>query len=166
MMMGTVDVGRGIYYYAVISNGAREGARYAIVHGSRSQSLDGSCASGPSASGNTKDRLGALVVLATGAPAPAWASVPAGCPSPATVPAVGLDAGRYLASVCWSGSNPNSPCTLPVDCASAGSNQGPENSIDVAVTVRTCYVFQPILTSLFPIGPMNLAAQTTLTVTH
>ena len=28
----TLDLGRGVYYYTVIYNAAREGARYAIVH--------------------------------------------------------------------------------------------------------------------------------------
>ena len=28
----TLDLGRGVYYYSVIYNAAREGARYAIVH--------------------------------------------------------------------------------------------------------------------------------------
>jgi Flp pilus assembly protein TadG len=28
----TIDIGRGIYYYSVIYNAAREGARYGIVH--------------------------------------------------------------------------------------------------------------------------------------
>src|SRR3989304_4023625 len=54
-LLGVVDFGRGIYAYSVISNGAREGARYAIVHGALAQSIDGSCGSGPGASGTRKD---------------------------------------------------------------------------------------------------------------
>jgi Flp pilus assembly protein TadG len=32
LILGTIDLGRGIYAYSVIQNAAREGARYGIVH--------------------------------------------------------------------------------------------------------------------------------------
>lgn len=32
MAVVTIDLGRGVYYYSVIYNAAREGARYGIVH--------------------------------------------------------------------------------------------------------------------------------------
>jgi Flp pilus assembly protein TadG len=160
IVLGTIDFGRAIYIYSVMSNGAREGARYAIVHGSKAQSIDGSCASGPGTV--TTDTLGALVVKATGASAPGWAAVPAGCAAPVTVPPVGLDLSVYAATVCW-----GDECTVPNDCGAAGTNAAPRtNDPDQPVTVRTCYRFRAILPSLFGVGPIPLAAETQLYIAH
>jgi Flp pilus assembly protein TadG len=35
----TIDLGRGVYYYNVIYNAAREGARYGIVHQNQNSSI-------------------------------------------------------------------------------------------------------------------------------
>ena len=34
LMLGTIEAGRFIFFYEVMNNATREGARYAIVHGS------------------------------------------------------------------------------------------------------------------------------------
>jgi Flp pilus assembly protein TadG len=36
LLFGTIDFGRYVYYVQILNNAAREGARYAIVHGSNS----------------------------------------------------------------------------------------------------------------------------------
>ncbi len=160
IVLGTIDFGRAIYIYSVLANGAREGARYAIVHGSKAQTIDGSCASGPGTV--TSDAPGALVVVATGAAAPSWATVPVGCAAPVSVPAVGLESSKYLATACW-----GSDCTVPNDCGAAGTNAPPRsNDPDQPVTVRTCYRFSAILPSMFGVGPIPLAAQATLYIAH
>jgi Flp pilus assembly protein TadG len=46
LLFGIIEGGRFIFYYQVLNNATREGARYAIVHGSRS-----SCPSGPMEAG-------------------------------------------------------------------------------------------------------------------
>ena len=159
MVLGTIDFGRAIYYYSIIANGAREGARYAIVHGSVAQMIDGSCGSGPGAT--SSDSLGALVIEATGArPAP-WAPPPGGCPAPITVPPVGLDLSVYRATACW-----GDGCSVPADCGGAGTSTAPSNVPNVPVTVRTCYGFSAILPSLFGVGPIPLAAEATLYIAH
>ena len=48
LILGTIEVGRFIFHYELVNNATREGARYAIVHGSRS-----SCPSGPPPPGQT-----------------------------------------------------------------------------------------------------------------
>ena len=161
IVLATVDFGRAIYYYAVLANGAREGARYAIVHGSLSQTLDGSCGSGPGGSSVSTDAVGSLVILATGAVSPGWAPPPASCATPVSVPAVGLDPGVYKATACW-----GDECTVPSDCSAAGTNTSPSNAPNVPVTVRTCYRFSAILPSLFGVGPIALSADSTLFITH
>jgi len=58
LLFGIIEGGRFIFYYETLSNAAREGARYAIVHGANS-----TCPSGPMpAPGNPCDTAGANVV--------------------------------------------------------------------------------------------------------
>ena len=61
LVIGTIEAGRFIFFYELLNNATREGARYAIVHGSRS-----SCPSGPPPPGETNpcDPAGANVKLA------------------------------------------------------------------------------------------------------
>ena len=61
LILGTIEAGRFIFYYELVNNAAREGTRYAIVHGSRS-----ACPSGPPPPGETNecDVPGANVKLA------------------------------------------------------------------------------------------------------
>jgi hypothetical protein len=42
LILGTIEAGRFIFFYEVMNNATREGARYAIVHGA-----DSTCPSGP-----------------------------------------------------------------------------------------------------------------------
>lgn len=46
LLFGIIDFGRYVYYVQVLNNAAREGARYAIVHGSRSLAPSGPAAPG------------------------------------------------------------------------------------------------------------------------
>jgi Flp pilus assembly protein TadG len=48
LLFGVIEAGRFILYYETLNNATREGARYAIVHGSNS-----SCPSGPMPPGMT-----------------------------------------------------------------------------------------------------------------
>lgn len=62
LLYGIIEVGRFIFYYEVLSNATREGARYAIVHGASSY-----CPSGPMPAGDKPpiacyDATGANVV--------------------------------------------------------------------------------------------------------
>jgi Flp pilus assembly protein TadG len=57
LMFAIIDFGRYVYYVQILNNAAREGARYAIVHGA-----NGIPSSGPPASGTTSsDPSGANV---------------------------------------------------------------------------------------------------------
>jgi hypothetical protein len=50
LILGTIEAGRFILYYEVLNNATREGARYAIVHGS-----DSTCPSGPPPAGRVNN---------------------------------------------------------------------------------------------------------------
>jgi Flp pilus assembly protein TadG len=49
LLFGIIEAGRFIFYYEVLSNATREGARYAIVNGQRSLT----CSTGPDAGTST-----------------------------------------------------------------------------------------------------------------
>ena len=50
LILGIIEAGRFIFFYEVMNNATREGARYAIVHGS-----DATCPSGPPPSGEVNN---------------------------------------------------------------------------------------------------------------
>jgi hypothetical protein len=50
LILGTIEAGRFIFFYEVMNHATREGARYAIVHGS-----DSTCPSGPPPAGEVNN---------------------------------------------------------------------------------------------------------------
>lgn len=60
-LFAIIEGGRFVFFYEVLNNATREGARYAIIHGSNA--ADG-CPSGPMAGGNPCDPSGANVKTA------------------------------------------------------------------------------------------------------
>ena len=61
-MFGIIEGGRFILYYQTLNNATREGARYAIVHGSNSYCPSGPMPPGKSAPAGCYDPPGAKVV--------------------------------------------------------------------------------------------------------
>jgi Flp pilus assembly protein TadG len=148
LVLIVVDLARAIYVYSVISDAAREGARYAIVHGTES-ATDNPPVSGP----GSGDPNGIVYVVPQ-----------------AKAVAVGVDQSVLNVGACW-----GFGCQVPSNCG-AGTNAANAPVPNVPVTVRTCYAFQPItftpirfLFSLFRVNwsqTINLGAQSTLTITH
>jgi uncharacterized protein (UPF0333 family) len=143
-----VDLARAIYVYSVISDAAREGARYAIVHGTQA-ATDNPPVSGP----GSGDPNGSVYVVPQ-----------------AKAVAVGVDQSILKVGACW-----GFGCQVPADCGT-GTNAANSPVANVPVTVRTCYAFQPItftpirfLFSIFKVNwnqTINLGAESTLTITH
>lgn len=136
-MLAITDFARGIFIYSVISDAAREGARYAIVHGSLA-TADGEQASGP----GTSDASGTYVVSA------------------AKTYAYGLNANLLNVGVCW-----GYGCTIASDCSSS-TNTAKAPGVDIPVTVRTCYSFEAVTAPFLGVGAIPLSAQATLAITH
>jgi Flp pilus assembly protein TadG len=61
VLFGIIDFGRYVYYVQILNNAAREGARYAIVHGSNSLNPSGPPASGTTSSDPTGTKVVAVV---------------------------------------------------------------------------------------------------------
>lgn len=137
LIIGIIEIGRLVFYYHLINQAAREGGRYAIVHGENA--WDG-CPSGPvpfgvtacdTAADNVRDRI-----IAAGAPALNPADLTFG----------------------WSG-DASFPLYGPAD----GSD--PYNRINNDVTIHIEYSYAPIvLLDLF--SPITLRAESTLVINN
>lgn len=142
LIIGIIELGRLVFFYHTINNAAREGARYAIVHGENSP-WD-RCPSGPMPAGatNSCDPDGDNVRGAI-----QKAASPAMCPADLNVACAGLTFG-------WSGDPPGFPIY------GGGTNaQGND------VTIHVEYAYAPIL-SLGLWGPINLRAEATLVINN
>jgi hypothetical protein len=137
-VLALVDFARGIFIYSVVSDAAREGARYAIVHGALAP-LDSMTPSGP----GTSDPNGSTYVV------PAARSV-----------AQGLDQSLLTIGACW-----GDRCTVPPDC-SAGTNTAASPIEGIPVKVRACYRFNAITATFLGVSSIPLSAEATLSVTH
>jgi Flp pilus assembly protein TadG len=107
LLFAIIDFGRYVYYVQILNNAAREGARYAIVHGS-----NGIPSSGPPAPGTTSSD-------------PTGANVKAKVRN-YLVGVVGQGTGALAIDVCW---QPPSA----IDCS--GDN-GRSNPVRVVVTYQ------------------------------
>lgn len=143
LILGTIEAGRFIFFYEVMNHATREGARYAIVHGS-----DSTCPSGPPPAGEVNN-----------------------CdPNGNNVKAAVADAALELAGVgdlivhepVWtSRSTPANPS--PGD-ASTGSNARGEY-----VTVFLDFTYQPLVTEVvdIPFLPdITISAESTLVINY
>ena len=141
LMFGLFEFGRAIYYTQIVNNAAREGARYAIVHGSNSLSP-----SGPMVNGNYWDPTGQDVVRAVDSFA------------------VGLDPTSVSVMVCWNG-KPPAPATAPCDNAAGDFGPG-NNDPGSTVYVRVTYLLRPILGGVIPLPTATLTGESTLVIHH
>jgi Flp pilus assembly protein TadG len=139
ILFGIIDFGRYVYYVQVLNNAAREGARYAIVHGSRSLAP-----TGPPASGTiTSDYDGANVVSTTRGYA-------TGVIGDSTVLAIVPTWWHY-------GSEPDPAAPLN----GGDGDNGRENLVQVIVT----YQFRSLI-PVVPIPPIEVKGSATLVVNN
>jgi hypothetical protein len=143
LMVGVFEFGRAIYYIQVVNNAAREGARYAIVHGSRSDELK---TTGPMLGGTSHDPTGRDVVDIVDSYA------------------TGIDPTALDVMVCWNG-QPPTPASAP--CDNASGDYGPGNN-DPGSTfhIQVSYTFQPVLSVLLPLPSFTLTGESTLVIQH
>jgi hypothetical protein len=140
MLVGVFEFGRAIYYTQVVTNAAREGARYAIVHGSGSYLLT----IGPMLNGPSDDPTGRHVVAVVESYA------------------TGIDPSALDIMVCWNG-QPPAPAAAP--CDNASGDYGPGNN-DPGSTfhVQVSYTFQPVLSTLLPLPSFTITGESTLVI--
>ncbi len=143
LMLGTIEAGRFIFFYEVLNNAAREGARYAIVHGA-----DSVCPSGPPPVGKTNpcDPTGIYVKSAV---------------QQAALNLAGQ--GELIAyDPVWT--SPSSPGNPVPGSPSTGTNGRGEY-----VTVFVDFTFKPLIGTILEIGlipELTISAESTLVVNY
>jgi hypothetical protein len=149
LFLGIVETGRLVFYLHNLNNAAREGARFAIVHGENA--LD-RCPSGPLAPSSTLsacdpsgDRVRTAVINA----------------------ATGLDANAITFGYAGDGAfplywDPGDDCT---SATLPGCSTSPYNARGNNVTVRLEYSYSPIML-LDTLGTITITAETTLVINN
>jgi hypothetical protein len=143
LVVATFELGRFIFYYELLNHATREGARYAIVHGSRSD-----CPSGPPPPGETNpcDQDGSNVKDAVGDAALDFAS----------------DGDLFVFDPVWTSRGSLSPPS-PGD-ASTGSNGRGDY-----VTVFVDFTYDPVLSQVLGatiLPSITISAVSTLVVNN
>jgi Flp pilus assembly protein TadG len=141
-MFAIIEFGRAVYTIQMLNNAAREGARYAIVHGAAGQPPSGPF---PSSYGTTNaaDPTGQNVVNKVKQYAIAI-----------------IDSGPsdFAVTVKW--------CANDGDIASCPGQYGDgDNGRNQNVTVTVDYKFKPLL-GIAPLPPFNLTGGSTLVINH
>ena len=143
LILATIEAGRFIFHYELVNNAAREGARYAIVHGSLSD-----CPSGPPPPGetNTCDVPGANIKTAVREAALEIMSV----------------GDLFVHDPVWT-SRGNLSNPSPGDSSSGNNRRGEY------VTVFVDFTYDPIFTQILDLAIMptfNIKAESTLVVNN
>jgi Flp pilus assembly protein TadG len=139
LLLGTVEFGRAVYTIEMLNNAAREGARYAIVHGAQS-----ACPSGPMPNGaaNYCDPSGANVRREVRTSA---------------IGIVGVNPANLVVTTRWCSPDAMAGCTT-------GLGNG-DNGRDQAVWVQISYSFTSFV-PLVPLPSFTLTGGSTLVVNH
>jgi Flp pilus assembly protein TadG len=139
LLLGTVEFGRAVYTIEMLNNAARDGARYAIVHGAQS-----TCPSGPMPNGgvNYCDPNGANVAREVRTSA---------------IGVVGVNPSNLVVTTRWCTPDAMAGCT-------SGLGNG-DNGRDQAVSVQVSYSFTSFI-PLVPLPSFTLTGGSTLVVNH
>jgi hypothetical protein len=143
LILGTIEAGRFIFFYEVMNNATREGARYAIVHGA-----DSTCPSGPPPVGqvNNCDPAGDNVKDAV---------------ADAALELAGVGA-LFVHDPVWT--NRSTPANPSPGDPSTGSNARGEY-----VTVFLDFTYQPLIRDVVDIGVLpniTISAESTLVINY
>jgi len=152
LLLSIVEFGRAIYYIQILNNAAREGARYAIVHGNESANPSG--------------------------PPPGYPIVSNGDPFAGNVKqvvrnyAIGVigDVGSvdFTVTVCYL--QPASGPSYACPDNNAGNDMGTGNNgrsnppQDVNVTVK--YAYRPVIATFVPLPAFSISGESTLVINH
>ena len=146
-LLALIEFGRAVYSIQMLHNAAREGARYAIVHGSGSF-----CPSGPMPSGspNSCDPLAENVKQAV---------------RDFAIGILGSNSSSFVVTVCYTKQHDLTPNTCPDD--NAGSVFGEDeadNQRGSAVRVTVSYPYTSFLAPYVPLPPLVFHGESTLVV--
>lgn len=152
LLFSIVEFGRAIYYVQILNNAAREGARYAIVHGNESTDPTGpppgyplSTNADPFAS-DVKQTVRRFAIGVIGGTGTAGFVVTVCYLAPTSGPAV-ICPDNNLGNVMGTGNN--------------GRSNPPQN---VNVIVR--YTYKPIIAAIVPLPAFTISGESNLVINH
>lgn len=143
LLFSIIEFGRAVYYIQMLNNAAREGARYAIVHGAESNAPSGPF---PASKGTTNptDPNGARVVAAT---------------KSAAIAIIDSAATDFRVDVRW--------CANDGDTADCPGTYGDgDNGRNQTVKVTVSYTFQPMIAGVVPLPTFTMTGGSTLVINH
>ena len=143
LLFGIIEAGRFIYYYEVLSNATREGARYAIVNGAGSADapVPDACPTGPAAGTSTPCDVDGSDVVQKVRDA-----------------AIGVLGPSITVERCWWYDSVLSPC----DFASHGMG---DNARGATVTVMASYTYRPLI-PIVPLPNITVEAESSLVINN
>jgi Flp pilus assembly protein TadG len=145
LLFSIIEFGRAVYYIQMLNNAAREGARYAIVHGSRSLANSGPLPAADIADGKTPaDPTGSKVVAATKA---------------AAIAIIDSTANSFAVDVRWCANDGNI-----ADCP--GTYGDGDNGRNQTVKVTISYTFQPMIAGVVPLPTFTMTGGSTLVINN
>jgi Flp pilus assembly protein TadG len=152
LLFAIIEFGRAIYYVQILNNAAREGARYAIVHGNESTDPTGPPPGYPIKTnadpfaGDAKQAVRKYAIGVVG----------------------NTGTTGFVVTVCYVQPAPGPIYVCPDN--NAGNDMGTGNNgrsnppQDVNVTVK--YAFKPILAAFIPLPSFTLVGGSTLVINH
>ncbi len=145
LLFSIIEFGRAVYYIQMLNNAAREGARYAIVHGENSRSDSGPLPASETANGRTAgDPTGAKVMAAT---------------KSAAIAIIDSTANAFAVDVRW--------CANDGDIADCPGPQGDgDNGRNQTVRVTVSYTFQPMIAGVVPLPTFTMTGGSTLVINN
>jgi hypothetical protein len=156
VIFALIELGRAVYYNQILDSAARDGARYAVVHGFQSI-----CPSGPMPFGGTNlcDPNGDVVIRVVEDRA-----VGVSDKTGSLITRVKwCDASPYQASTCGD----TDPVTnQPVACPAWSDLGDGDNNRGQIVTVCVQYAYQSVLGDLVPIPDFTIAGRASLVVNN
>ncbi len=148
LLFSIIEFGRAVYYIQMLNNAAREGARYAIVHGGPGHERN--CSSGPFpatpayAKAIVCDPNGDKVVAATKA---------------AAIAIIDSAANAFQVQVRW--------CANDGDIADCPGTHGDgDNGRNQTVKVNVTYTFQPMIAGVVPLPTFTMTGGSTLVINN
>ena len=148
LLFSIIEFGRAVYYIQMLNNAAREGARYAIVHGGPGWRTG--CASGPFPA--TPAYANAIVCDPTGDRVVA-------ANKSAAIAIIDASANDFQVHVLW--------CANDGDIADCPGTDGDgDNGRNQTVKVSVTYTFQPMIAGVVPLPTFTMTGGSTLVINN
>jgi hypothetical protein len=147
ILFSIIDFGRAVYYIQALNNAAREGARYAIVHGGNSLTPSGPMPPEIPIKPNPYDPNGTYVIKAV---------------KDYAIGVIDASPADFVVAVSWC-----SQATVP-DCpddAVAPTGNGTNDRGDTVV-VDVTYTFRPFISGIVPLPTFTLTGGSTLVINN